>query len=532
MKDKDKPKGQRRGKQEASEMKYELMLDKAQKQTEFLKTILDSIPHAIYVIDAKDFTIKLANQPGRRGSLTGNATCYSYIHNNSKPCGTKDQVCPLEQVKKSRKPVIVEHTHYDEVGNPKAIEVQAFPVLDTEGNVVQMIECCMDITERKRAEEALQESEQKYRILFEEANDAIFLADVETGIILDANRETERLLGRPAKEIVGMHHTQLHAPDKAEYYKNKFRKHVEAGHIADFEAEVFREDGTIVPVYISASVITLRGRKIIQGIFRDVTERKRMEETLRESEEKFYKAFHRNPGASAINAMKDGKFVDVNEGFCLITGYTREEVIGHTSVELGILSAEVRRELIERVIEHGAVSNLLIEFFTKTGETRLGLYSAERFSVGDEQFLIVLANDITEGKRAAEALQQSENRYRELADSLPQIIFELDNRGYFTFANRNALQATGYTQEDLDTGLHALQIFVPEDRERVQRNIQRVLSGEELEGNEYRALRKDGSTFPVVIYSTPIVQGNKTVGLRGIAIDTTEHKLTKGESAG
>jgi PAS domain S-box-containing protein len=508
------------------------LIKELQQQNEFLKTVLDYIPHVIYVIDAKDFTIKLANQPGRQGSLTENATCYSYIHNNSKLCGSKDHVCPLEQVKKTKKPVIVEHTHYDEVGNPKNIEVQAFPILDTEGNVVQMIECCMDITERKRAEEALQGSEEKYRRLFEEANDAIFLADVETGIILDANRAAEHLLGRPTKEIVGMHQTQLHAPDKAEYYKNKFREHVEAGHAVDFEAEVFREDGGIVPVYISASVITLRGREIIQGIFRDVTERKRIEKVLRESEEKFYKAFHRNPSASAINAMKDGKFVDVNEGFCLITGYTHEEVIGHTADKLGILSAEVRRELIERVLEHGAVSNLLIEFFTKTGETRLALYSAERFSIGDEQFLIVLANDITEGKLAAEALQESRNRYRELADSLPQIIFELDNRGYFAFANRNAFQATGYTQEDLDIGMHALQVFVPEDRERVQRNIQRVLSGEELEANEYRVLRKDGSTFPVVIYSTPIMKGNTVVGLRGIAVDITKQKLTKGKSTG
>ncbi|MCJ7743654.1 MAG: hypothetical protein MUO99_03740, partial [Dehalococcoidales bacterium] len=99
------------------------LIKELQQQTEFLKTILDSIPHAIYVIDAKDFTIKLANQLGRRGSLTENATCYSYIHNNSKPCGSKDHVCPLEQVKKTKKPAIVEHTHYDEVGNPKSIEV-------------------------------------------------------------------------------------------------------------------------------------------------------------------------------------------------------------------------------------------------------------------------------------------------------------------------------------------------------------------------------------------------------------------------
>ena len=139
-----------------------------------------------------------------------------------------------------------------------------------------------NITDLKKAEEALQESEEKYRSLFEEANDAIFLMDAETGRILDANKEAERLLGRPIKEIIGIHQSQLHPPHLVDYYKERFRELIEKGPATDFEAAVMKKDGTIVPVYISTSAIQLRGRRLVQGIFRDITERKRMEKRLRE----------------------------------------------------------------------------------------------------------------------------------------------------------------------------------------------------------------------------------------------------------
>ncbi len=137
-----------------------------------------------------------------------------------------------------------------------------------------------DVTERRRAEEALRESEKKYRTLFEKANDAIFLVDAETGYVADANREAEQLLGRPREEILELHQSELHHPEQAEYHKEKFREHAAAGHASDFEAEVMRKDGTLVPVSISVSVVPLQGRSLMQGIFRDVTERKQAEAQL------------------------------------------------------------------------------------------------------------------------------------------------------------------------------------------------------------------------------------------------------------
>jgi PAS domain S-box-containing protein len=132
-----------------------------------------------------------------------------------------------------------------------------------------------DITERKQAEEALGQSEEKYRKLMDMANDAIFLADVETGYIIDANRAASRLIGRPLEEIIGMHQMDLHPPEEAENYRLIFQKYV--GKIAGVTEEIYaiHRSGRKIPIEISSSVVELGDRTVIQGIFRDVTERKR-----------------------------------------------------------------------------------------------------------------------------------------------------------------------------------------------------------------------------------------------------------------
>jgi len=132
--------------------------------------------------------------------------------------------------------------------------------------------------------------------------------------------------------------------------------------------------------------------------------------------------------------------------------------------------------------------------------------------------------DITERKQAEEGLRESEDRFKALANSLPQVVFEMDERGNFTFTNHNAFEVFGYRQNDFDKGLKALEMLIPQDRERGLENMQRILSGEGLGGLEYTALRKDGSIFPIVIHSNPIIRGNKPVGLRGIITDITERK--------
>ena len=129
-----------------------------------------------------------------------------------------------------------------------------------------------------------------------------------------------------------------------------------------------------------------------------------------------------------------------------------------------------------------------------------------------------------EALESAEAVRESERRYRELVELLPQTVFETDLAGRLVFVNRNAFAMFGYTQADLDGGLNTFQMIAPGDLERARENFLRTLHGEQLEGTEYALLRKDGTSFPGVIFSSPIVSGEKPVGLRGIIVDLTEQK--------
>ena len=139
---------------------------------------------------------------------------------------------------------------------------------------------------------------------------------------------------------------------------------------------------------------------------------------------------------------------------------------------------------------------------------------------------------MVECKHMEEQLRKSENRFRELVISLPEIIYEIDAEGNLTFANDIAFDASGYSREDFDVGLNAYQMFIPEEREKLKDNITRIMSGEKLGPNEYMAQRKDGSRFPVIVHSSVITddQGNP-VGLRGIVMDITERKRAEDELA-
>jgi PAS domain S-box-containing protein len=130
------------------------------------------------------------------------------------------------------------------------------------------------IEKRVRAEEKLKESEEKYRGLFQNSGDAVFIVDTETGIILDANRQAEQLSGKPRQELIGMHQSQLHPAENVEYYREKFQKHIMNDRVFDLEADVVKKDGSIVPVFIFSNLIDLQGKKVIQGIFRDISKEK------------------------------------------------------------------------------------------------------------------------------------------------------------------------------------------------------------------------------------------------------------------
>ncbi len=168
-------------------------------------------------------------------------------------------------------------------GSERIVHAEAEVTFSEAGKPVRMLGTVYDITERQWAQEALRQSEQKYYHLFEHLVDAAFLADAETGLIVETNAQGEKLLGRSRGEIVGMHQSSLHPSDKAEQHKRLFAEHIEKGRAVNAEAEVVGKDGTIVPVRINATTMTIGGCRLVLSLFCDTTELKKAEAELREA---------------------------------------------------------------------------------------------------------------------------------------------------------------------------------------------------------------------------------------------------------
>lgn len=145
-----------------------------------------------------------------------------------------------------------------------------------------------------------------------------------------------------------------------------------------------------------------------------------------------------------------------------------------------------------------------------------------------QRMAMLEAADI-ERRRIEKSLDKYEKNFHELVNLLPQTVYEADIDGKFRFTNRVGFDTFGYNQQDIDAGINFNQLFIPEEREKLDRNILKIYNGSEVEGHEYVALRKDGSTFQALIYSSPIIQNHKSIGLRGVVIDITDRKQVEQE---
>jgi len=236
-----------------------------------LKTILSSMDDLVFSFD-KDGRFIFYHSPSTRKLYLSPEKFMGKKHSDVMPPHINKLFA--DAFKKNKKGEVAEYEYCMEIYNDIrwfSVKSSAIFVGDIFTGSVAVVR---DMTDRIKTEQALRESEEKYRTLFEKASDAIFLVDTKIGRIFHANQRAEQLLGRPMKEIIGMHQSELHPPHLAEYYKHKFREHVEQGEVFDLEAEVIKKDGSIVPVIICASVINLQGKEMIQGLFKDISSEK------------------------------------------------------------------------------------------------------------------------------------------------------------------------------------------------------------------------------------------------------------------
>ncbi|MEW6107845.1 MAG: PAS domain S-box protein [Nitrospirota bacterium] len=227
---------------------------------------------------------------------------------------------------------------------------------------------------RELAEQALRDSEEKYHNLVETANDAIFIADAGTGLIIDANKKAGELLGIPAKEIIGMHQTQLHPAEDAGYYKRIFADHIESGQKITEDLFVLRRNGERIPVDISASITQIGDRKIVQGIFRDITARKQVKEALQKERDRA-QMYLNVAGVMILVISVDGNVDLINRKGCEMLGYPEKEIIGRNWFDT-FIPVRLRDEVKGIFVKLMAGEIDLVGYFetpvlTKDGEERM-----------------------------------------------------------------------------------------------------------------------------------------------------------------
>jgi len=175
----------------------------AQEGRRFLDSVLDALPYPFYVIDARDYTVKMANSAAMTAGGEGDSvTCHVLTHHRSVPCASEDHPCPLNEVKRTRKPVLLEHVHRNQAGEPRVCEVHGYPILDAAGEVAQMIEISIDITERKNMENLLRTQKDFTAKLIKYSGVPTFVLDDQHRVLF-WNTPCEYLTGIKAADIVG-----------------------------------------------------------------------------------------------------------------------------------------------------------------------------------------------------------------------------------------------------------------------------------------------------------------------------------------
>jgi PAS domain S-box-containing protein/putative nucleotidyltransferase with HDIG domain len=392
-----------------------------------------------------------------------------------------------------------------------------------------------DISERRQMEEDLREGEELFKTLLENAPDGVYMNDLE-GNFLYGNRKCEEIIGYQRGELIGKNFLELNILPESSLARaaQLLQDNIDGKSTGPDELELIRKDGRHIPIEINTNIVPRKGRTVVLAFVRDISERKQAEEALRESEA-YYRLLAEHTADTVWLMDKSLKPTYQSPSVEKLRGFTLQEIREMpleqrlTPESLKLASELFFKELprVEADPGYNPVHILDLEYYCKDGTTT---WSENKFSVirdknGKLVSILGEGRDITDRRRAEKALMKSEERFRDMASLLPQVIFEADEKGKFTFVNRQGLEIFGYSASEA-AGMNVLETIIPQDRSRAMENIADRIKGQNSPPNEYTAIRKDGSTFPVTIYASPIMC-NSRAGMRGILIDITERKQTE-----
>jgi PAS domain S-box-containing protein len=391
------------------------------------QTTFDAMADAVFILDVNQRVLR-ANKAaesvfGCSAEQMQGRPCWEIVHGTEGP----EKGCPVQRMLKTRRRESMELPFDDSV-----FQVTADPLIGEDGQLRGAVHIVRDITNRKQAEEALRkseqelavlnhaleqrvaertaelrESEQRFRTLFEEAPDACFLLDSE-GRFLAGNLAVERLIGYPSEELVGRPMLGPGILDEGSIAAatGNLAELARGGQVPPTEYGLRHKDGTIIPVEISGMPVLLRGRTVVLGSARDLTSRRQVEKTLRESEERFRAIFDQIPDGILVADPETRKFHMASQAFCSKMGYTEEQVLEmgsegiHPAEDLPYVIAAFEKQV------RGEQEIYDIPFLRRDGGIFYADMKAFRIVLDGKQLLLGHIRDVTERKRMQEALEK------------------------------------------------------------------------------------------------------------------------------
>ena len=411
------------------------------------------------------------------------------------------------------------------------VSLSVWAVRDAHGTIVGTAGFARDIRAMKRMQRSVRESEANYRAIFETSRDGIMLADAQTGMVLDANPAARALIGRSLEEIRSLHISNIHPPDEAAAARASFQSH---GHEAGLrEYSILRPDGTRVPVEISAGPMRdARGRELVLGIFHDLSERKRAEATLQESEARFRIMADSCPIAIWVTDV-DGRTLFSNRLYRQFAGLTSDSDPDAWRSLIHPEDAPGFIEAFERALANHTSFRYEQRGRRADGEWRWVESLAEpRFSSqGDFLGVVGTSKDITERKQAEEALRAGEERFRQLAENIKEVFWMMNAAGTeVLYVSPAYAEIWGRTCDDLYRDpMSWMESIEKEDRERAHETFLKQMQGEHID-SEYRIRDAHGALKWIRDRAFPIRDdAGEIIRVAGIAEEVTERK--KAEAA-
>jgi PAS domain S-box-containing protein len=409
-------------------------------------------------------------------------------------------------------------------GTVRVVHSQGDVIRDEAGRPVRQFGVMQDITELRSAEQALRDSEQRYRTLFEKANDAIFLEN-ERDEIIDVNEQACALLGYSRDELLDMTVADLQAPEVRGLVGRVIRDEIEKHGSATFESVDLHRSGRRTPVEVTNTAISYLGQKLVLSVVRDITERKRAEDRLRESEARF-RTFVDHATDAFFLLDEQLCVVDVNRQACESLGWSREQLIGMQPGEFDVgLDASSIARLAER-----AGAGEIVTFETRHRRKDGTVFPVEirtgTFRQGGKLLYLALVRDVSERKRAEEELRASEARFRTFVDHATDGFFLHADDSTVIDVNQQACASLGYSREEL-IGMHPRQFDAGLDRASLARMTERIGTGESVTFETLHR-RKDGSVLPVEVRVRQFQHGKRRLHA-SLVRDITERKRTEAE---